>query len=149
MTLTFNNECDQDEFKFKSGYTSMPLQQYQLRSNTNLYINFGTRMEHSMTQCAYTDQVLVWNENTLAWDDIATTVLPGDFTILSSKTTLRFNTDKAAIVYSDYQPEKFYKFKKVWTSTYSEKATATLEDEFEIRFFDPCYDNELSISTEL
>lgn len=134
--VTFNYQCQDDYFTL-SGVT---LQSFYL-GQANMNIALG--MSHYRTNCAYAYNQYVWNNQTSAWDAITT----ADF--YRSQTDNQLTIGVASASYSLYRPEKYYKIKVVWSSTYSEQPTGSAEEEFWIRIYDPCFTNTISLTSQL
>lgn len=83
------------------------------------------------------------------WEDYTASDLYSKFAITIPANGYSFTIgDKAGATVTDMFPEQTYKFKFVWISTYSEldDSLRQIEDIFDIRFYDPCMNNQLSLT---
>ena len=83
----------------------------------------------------------IYNNSTQTWDSWSTFGLAGPSDASSGAKDLIYLTSISTP--ANYRPEKYYKFKTTWVSTYSEKTEdegSTINMEFWIRVYDACMD---------
>lgn len=104
-------------------------------------INIG--VTQAKTNCARTVSHYYYNNSTSEWES---------FSGANFRRSEGFNyigIGVTASSYSQYMPDVYHRIKIVWTSTYSERSDGVAEEEFKLHFYHPCYQNALSLSSQL
>lgn len=118
----------------------MSQQDIAIESGSNT-ISYGATQTYS--QCDYTITREVFNNATSEWENINT------FGWYSSATDTTIVANIASADYASYRPEVFYAVRITWVSTYSEDVDGTVVEEFNIRFYDTCFSNYFTATSEL
>ena len=136
FTVTITYTCDSDYFSL-SGVSE---QSFQLGSGDT---NIGLGMSQGNGNCYKTVQHLYWNNSTSAWEDFT----GANFYRGEADNQITIGVSSGS--YSSYRPEVYYDMKIIWTSEYSTATNRIMEEQFTIRFYDPCFSNALSISSNM